>query len=146
MPAPVRVIIPAIGVQASVVPVGLIPGTNQIAVPSWQLAGWYQLGPSPGDPGSAVIVGHVDYATHRGVFWRLRDLKPDDTITIGYASRPARAFRVIGRQELPKQALPAQLFSRQGPANLTLITCGGPFDPSTHHYLDNVVVVAVTQN
>jgi sortase (surface protein transpeptidase) len=143
VPAPVSITIPAIGVDASVIPVGLIPGTDQINVPTWQLAGWYQPGPSPGDPGSAVVVGHVDYASHQGVFWRLRELQPGDTATIGYADRSVRIFRVVGRQELAKQSLPAQLFSRQGGPSLALITCGGPFDAATHHYLDNVVVVAV---
>jgi hypothetical protein len=49
---------------------------------------------------------------------------------------------VIGRQEFAKQDLPADLFSRQGPPTLTLITCGGAFDEATGHYVDNVVVVA----
>ena len=142
MPAPARLTIPAIGVRTTVVAVGLVPGTSQVAVPSYRLAGWYRLGPSPGDPGSAVIVGHVDQGKHEGVFWRVRKLKPGDTITVDYTSGATRQFQVVGRQELAKQSLPAHLFSRQGGPTLTLITCGGPFDPATRHYRDNVVIVA----
>lgn len=142
MPAPGRITIPAIGVRAAVVPVGLVPGTNQVAVPSYQLAGWYQLGPSPGDPGSAVIVGHVDQGRREGVFWRARELKPGAAIVVGYTNGSTRQFQVAGRRELAKQSLPAHLFSRQGGPMLTLITCGGPFDPATRHYRDNVVIVA----
>jgi sortase (surface protein transpeptidase) len=143
MPPPVRVTIPAIRVEATVVPVGLVAGTDQVAVPAWTEAGWYQLGPSPGDPGSAVIVAHVDYGHHQGVFWLLQDLTPGDLITIGYANHTNRTWQVIGRQQIAKTALPAELFSRQGEPSLALITCGGPFDPATGHYDDNLIVAAV---
>lgn len=139
---PVEVLIPAIGVDATVVPVGVVAGTNDVEVPPLREAGWYRYGPSPGEAGSSVLVGHVDGDGQRGIFWALRDLALGAPVTVRYADGTSRGFAVSARAEELKTALPPALFSRIGPPQLALITCGGAFDASTHHYLDNVVVVA----
>ena len=138
---PISVVIPAIGVTADVMATGLEPGTNQLAIPDLDHVGWFDLGPSPGDAGSAVLVGHVDGDGRPGVFWRLGDLVPGDVVTVNDATG-AHDFRVTGREQVAKDALSADLFSRAGPPRLVLITCGGAFDDVSGHYLDNVVVVA----
>jgi len=52
-------------------------------------------------------------------------------------------WRVVSRELIEKRVLPLdRLFARDGPARLTLITCGGPFLPEFGSYRDNVVVVA----
>ena len=124
------------------VPVGVQPGTNVVQIPDLDHVGWYQFGALPGEMGSAALVGHVDGAGRTGVFWRLRDLVPGDEVVVHFADATTRAFRVTGRTEVSKQALPTDLFTRAGPPRLSLITCGGSFDRATGHYLDNVVVVA----
>jgi hypothetical protein len=139
---PIHVMIDKIGVDADVVPVGVEPDTNSVEIPDIARAGWYRYGPSPGQEGSSVLVGHVDGQGLPGVFWRLRNLIPGDRLTIRYADRTERAFRVTGRQEAPKQQLPAALFSRAGPPRLALITCGGRFDQTTRHYRNNVFITA----
>ncbi len=138
---PTSVVIPAIGITADVVGIGVESGTNALAVPDLDHVGWYELGPNPGDPGSAVLVGHVDGDDRPGVFWRLGELVPGDVVTVNDATG-AHDFRVTGREQVAKSALSADLFSRSGPAQLVLITCGGAFDDASGHYLDNVVVVA----
>ncbi len=138
---PASLAIGAIGVSADVVGIGLEPGTNELEVPDIEHVGWYELGANPGDAGSAVLVGHVDGDGREGVFFRLGELAPGDLITVRDATG-ARDFRVTGREEVPKPALSAELFSRAGPPRLVLITCGGAFDDATGHYLDNIVVVA----
>jgi hypothetical protein len=135
--------LPAIGVDAPVVPVGVQPGTDDIEIPDIDHVGWYQLGPSPGQQGSAVLVGHVDGDGRPGVFFDLGKLVPGDVVTVDFADGGRAEFRVVGRQQVAKAALPADLFARDGDPRLTLITCGGAFDSSTGHYVDNVVVVAV---
>jgi LPXTG-site transpeptidase (sortase) family protein len=135
--------LPAIGVEAPVVPVGVQPGTNDVEIPDIDHVGWYQLGPSPGQEGSAVLVGHVDGEGRPGVFFDLGKLVPGDVVTVDFADGGHLDFRVVGIQQVAKAALPADLFSRDGDPRLTLITCGGAFDSSTGHYVDNVVVVAV---
>jgi hypothetical protein len=142
LPVPVSVSIPAIKVNAVVAPVDLQPGTNVIEVPEIDKVGWWELGPRPGEDGSSLLVGHVDGSGKPGVFWRLRQLVPGDLVSIGYADGSTRSFRVSGRAQLSKQALPPDLFSREGAARLTIITCGGSFNRVTGHYVDNVVVVA----
>lgn len=145
VPAPVppaSVAIPAIGVTSDVVGVGLVPGTTELEVPDIDHVGWYRLGPSPGQGGSAVLLGHVDGDGRPGVFFRLGDLVPGDTVTVT-DTQGSHEFRVTGREQVAKTALPAELFSREGAPRLVLITCGGAFDDTTGHYVDNVVVVAV---
>ena len=139
---PATISIPAIGVDASVVPVGLVPGTDTLQIPDIDHVGWYRLGPSPGQTGSAVLVAHIDGNGRPGVFWRLGQLAPGDRITITFREARSRTFRVTGRQQFLKTELPAELFSRAGPPRVALITCGGAFDAQTRHYRDNVVVVA----
>lgn len=140
---PFRLTIEAIGVDAPVVAVGVEPGTNAMQIPGLDDVGWYRFGSMPGDPeGTAVLVGHVDGNGRPGVFADLRDLRPGDTFVVTRPDGSVRTFAVTGLQQFDKQALPADLFARGGPPRLALITCGGPFDPATGHYLDNVVVVA----
>jgi hypothetical protein len=141
--SPVAVLIPAIGIVAPVVPVGATR-SGELQIPSdIRTAGWFAFGPSPGDPGSAVIVGHVDSAAQgQGVFFRLRELDPGATISVRFADGTRRDFRVVGRRSYPKQSLPPSVFERTGEPVLTLITCGGPFDWAMRHYEDNVVVFA----
>jgi hypothetical protein len=140
---PFRLRIEGIGVDAPIIAVGVEPGTNAMEIPGLDDVGWYEFGSLPGDAaGTAVLVGHVDGNGRPGVFANLRDLAPGDTFTVTLPDGRARTFAVTGLQQFDKQALPSDLFARGGPPRLALITCGGPFDPATGHYLDNVVVVA----
>lgn len=134
--------LPSIGVNGPVVPVGVKPGTNELDVPQLDTVGWYSLGPSPGQDGSAVMAGHVDGQGREGIFFRLGRMNVGDPVRVDFADGTTAMFRVVGRQQVPKTQLPTDLFSRAGPPRLTLITCGGAFNSSTRHYVDNVVVVA----
>jgi hypothetical protein len=142
--APTRLRIPAIAVDAPVVPVGVAAGgtLNIPADPS--VIGWWAGGGSPGQPaGTTVLVGHVDnVATGPGALFHLRDMRPGETITLQtggltyqYVVRAIRAYAKAG--------LPAAIFSQQVAARLAIVTCGGPFNPATHHYLDNIIAYAV---
>ena len=139
---PVRVTISAIGVDAPLVPVGL-RSDGAMETPDFGHAAWYQPGPRPGEPGPAVLVAHVD-AREQGpdVFFRLRDLRPGDRVTVHYTDS-ARTFTVTDTEQAAKTTLPTE---RIWPATtdpvLRLITCGGAFDRSAGSYLDNVIVYA----
>jgi sortase (surface protein transpeptidase) len=139
---PVSVQIPAIGVDARVVPVGLGPG-RAMEVPAVDLAGWYEPGPRPGAAGPAVLVGHVDSRRGPAVFFRLGQLHRGDRIVVGLAKGPARSFVVERVERRPKQALPVgRIWNGTRRPVLRLITCGGSFDRATGHYRDNVIVYA----
>jgi hypothetical protein len=140
---PVRMWIPAMGVRTRLVWLGLNPdGTLQVPT-DFSVAGWYALGPSPGQPGGAVIAGHVDSTEGPALFYRLGELAPGSIVRIALADRTEVRFRVYAVREYPKTAFPTSLVYPRTPApELRLVTCGGPFDDQTGHYLDNVVVFA----
>jgi hypothetical protein len=138
-------LIPSLSVRARVVPVGVERGSLEAAIPTdVSVVGWYRFGPAPGDPGSAVLVGHVDSREQgRGAMFRLSKLMPGDALTLGFSDGSARRFRVVARREYAKSALPRSIFRRSGSPVLVMITCGGPFDFTTRHYRDNLVVYTV---
>jgi LPXTG-site transpeptidase (sortase) family protein len=136
--------IPAVGVQTSLIRLGLASdGTLQVPF-STTVAGWYTGSPRPGAVGAAVIAGHVDSRVGPAVFFRLKMLQPGDAVYVKRADDSVAVFRVTGVQQYEKAQFPTD--SVYGPvpdAELRLITCGGTFDPQTGHYLSNVVVSAV---
>jgi Sortase domain len=143
---PVSIAIPAVGVDARVVPVGL-RADRTMEVPEVDLAGWYQPGPRPGEAGPAVIVGHVDSRRGPAVFFRLGELRPGDRIVVGQQEGPARSFLVERVERRPKADLPVErIWNRTHKPVLRLIACGGSFDRSTGHYRDNVIVYATTSS
>ncbi len=142
-PVPSRVSIPALGIDAQVVPVG-VDGEGQFEVPSAQTVGWYHYGPQPGDDGAAVLAAHVDYNGKAGAFFDLAKLKEGDLVTVDFDDGSVLLFRVAGQALYDKQALPAEtLFRRDGQPVLHLATCGGVFDPDSRSYVGNRVVTAV---
>jgi sortase (surface protein transpeptidase) len=141
---PLRLVIPAIGVDHPVVEVGRHPdGTMEIPHDVHEI-GWYgPLGIRPGDAGAAVLAGHVDSrAQGPGAFFGLRDLDVGDAIVVGTEDGEQR-WVVSGRNRYPKAELPIEtVFAVEGAPRLVLITCGGRFDAGRRSYADNVVVHA----
>jgi LPXTG-site transpeptidase (sortase) family protein len=143
--APVKIRIPGIGVDAPVMKLGRdADGTVQVpplAEPN--LTGWYRYGPSPGQRGPAVILGHVDSTAGVSVFYDLKNMHPGDKVYVTLADGKVAAFAVDGLQRVAKDAFPtASVYGKAGHPSLRLITCGGPFDQATGHYADNIIVYA----
>jgi sortase (surface protein transpeptidase) len=141
-PAPTHIRIPAIGVSASVVRLGLErDGTLQ--VPDFGVTGWYTGGPAPGETGPAVIAGHIDSRRGPAVFYRLRELRPGDEVAVERADGSTVRFAVHGVAQYPKRTFPTEaVFGPSPDPLLRLITCGGTFDRSRESYVDNIVVTA----
>ena len=138
---PVRLRIPAIGVDARVVPVA-IRSDGQMEVPDATDVGWYRLGPAPGAGGSSVLAAHVDYGGRRGAFFDLRSLPVGAEVLVD-GSGTSRRFTVTAREQVPKATVALdRYFTAAGPARLTLITCGGAFDRGVGHYQDNIIITA----
>lgn len=56
-----RVLVPSLGIEAGVVPVGVRRDGAMELPPDGARVGWYRHGPVPGAAGgSAVLAGHVD--------------------------------------------------------------------------------------
>lgn len=142
--APERIRIPALSLDAPVTPVG-VESSGALEIPAEvSTVGWYRHGPAPGEPGSAVLAGHVDSRTQgRGAFFELAGLVPGDRIELA-GREGTQVFAVAARRRYPKAEVPlGDLFARGGPPRLVLITCGGDFDRASGHYADNVVVYAL---
>ncbi len=138
--APVTLRIPAIGVSLRLSTLGLNPnGTVQVPVKD-QAPGWFRLGPTPGQMGSAVILGHVDDYKGPAAFYQLRALHQGDTVDVGLADGRVAHFAVRTVASYLKTQFPAQqVYGTHGYPALQLVTCGGQFNPATGHYLSNLV-------
>ena len=147
VPSPVSLTIPLIGVKTNLITLGLAKGGSMQVPVSTTVAGWFTGSPRPGAVGSSIIVGHVDGRVDsteaRGVFFRLNTLKAGDDVFVKRADGTTAEFRVTEVQTYLKDHFPTQTVYGPTPdAELRLITCGGAFDPATHHYLSNIVVYA----
>lgn len=142
---PVNIRARSVRIEAPVHRVGDTP-SGSIDVPKGERfdeAGWYDKGPTPGEYGPAVIVGHVDRGDGPSVFHKLSRLRPGNRVEIGRADGSVAVFEVNSVKRYDRDDLPADEvfgdFSRPG---LRLITCGGRWVGGTTGYADNVVVFA----
>ena len=140
---PVRLRIPAIHVESTLMRLGRA-ADRTIAVPDRpERAGWYAEGPRPGQPGPAVLLGHVDWGSGPAVFFRLSELRAGADIYVDRADGSTARFRVTGKARYPKTRFPTDLvYSPSLAPSLRLITCGGAYNPATREYRDNVIVFA----
>jgi sortase (surface protein transpeptidase) len=140
---PTEVEVPAIGVRAPIIELG-VDGRGRLEVPSDpQVAGWWTGGAEPGASGPAVIAGHVDSYRGPGVFFRLPELTRGDRIVVRGEDGAVARFAVDRVERWPKDAFPTDAVYRQSDgAELRLITCGGTFDRQALRYLDNIIVFA----
>jgi sortase (surface protein transpeptidase) len=144
---PVSLEIPILDVHAAVIPVSTHGGELDVPANPAQV-GWWTGSALPGATGGSIVIdGHVDSAaTGPGALFRLTNLRTGDQILVTTATGQRRSYAVIGRRVYVKAAgLPPTLFARNGPPQLLLITCGGPFDRNALSYLDNVVIFAGPQ-
>ncbi len=147
--APVRLRIPRINVDARIIPVGVNRyGEMDSPNDAWTVA-WYAPGFKPGEPGNAVLAGHVDYIrVGPAVFWNLHLLQPGDRIEIVAADEHHYEFEVKGVERYSADNAPAdRIFGENPRSGLNLITCGGTFDARSREYDQRVVVYteAVTE-
>src|SRR4051812_8724380 len=140
---PVRVRIPAIGVDAPLVSLGLDASGALEPPRGFREAGWWAGGARPGERGPAVIAGHVDSKTGPAVFFRLDRLRARDPIVIVRRGGSRVRFLVQRVARYRKAAFPtAAVYGPTRGSTLRLITCSGAFDSASGHYLDNTVVYA----
>lgn len=143
VPRPVRVSIPAIGVNSPLIGLGLqADGSLQVPATGFP-AGWFTGGPAPGELGPAVLAGHVDWGGSPGVFYRLRDVVAGNLITVARQDGSTVVFRVSRMAKFAKNSFPtAAVYGNLDHAGLRVITCGGAFDHHARSYVDNIVVFA----
>jgi hypothetical protein len=140
---PIRIDIKSIGASAPVDPLVLnTDGTLEVPK-DFSRAGYYTGRPMPGAIGPAIIAAHVDSETGPAVFYRLRDLKPGDDVSVTRADGTEVLFSVDKVEQHAKDAFPTDAVYGPTPgATLRLITCAGPFNSSARHYRDNLIAFA----
>jgi Sortase domain len=135
--------IPAIGVDAELVELGLQTDAAMEVPETARLAGWYRFGPTPGQLGPAVLTGHADWKHEIGVFHDLGKLREGNELTIGRSDGTGAVFRVARVVQYPKSLFPSrEVYGDTDHAALRIITCGGSLDRDADGYRDNVIVFA----
>jgi LPXTG-site transpeptidase (sortase) family protein len=139
-----RVRIPMIQVDAPVVPVGL-DSDGWVAAPppdDPNLAGWFTGAVSPGENGTAVVVGHVDNNKGPAVFYGLGALKKGNHVEVRRKDGKTAVFEIYGIEVFDKANFPGdRVYGSTGRPELRVITCGGGFTKQ-NGYSGNVVVFA----
>ncbi|GAA2390133.1 class F sortase [Streptomyces coeruleofuscus] len=141
---PVRLLVPAIGVDTPVIRLGLAPdGTVRVPpVTADDRAGWYRHSPTPGQTGPSVILGHVSVGTYGdGVFRHLTRLRRGDRIVAHLENGTVAEFAVTAVRTVPRTRFPVDdVYGNVDRPELRLITCGGA--RTGDGYTDNVIVFA----
>lgn len=123
---PLRLQIPAIGVVAEVVPIGL-SGTVLEPPVDVDLVGWWDGGADAGAAhGAVLLTGHSVHAGD-GVFDRLGELRIGDQVPVTTAGGTI-TYEVSSVAAYSKKSLAARaesLFSSEGSPRLALATCSG---------------------
>jgi LPXTG-site transpeptidase (sortase) family protein len=103
---------------------------------------WYTFSSKPGQVGNVVLAGHLDYVDYgAAVFYRLRDLRPGDEVTMVLSDGTEVKYAVQSVAEYDEETAPiADIVGRTPNEAITLITCAGSFDRSSLHYNKRLVV------
>ncbi len=136
--------IPKIGVVSQVEPVGQDMQGEMDVPKSAAGVGWYNLGPKPGEVGSAVIDGHLDDIYGRpAVFWDLDRLSANDEMSVTDNAGKEYKFVVVDKQSYPFDRFPLEkVFDTNDKPRLNLITCEGVWNPASRNYSNRLVVYA----
>jgi len=142
-PRPIGLIVDSLGISsAPIIDVG-VESNGEMEIPGATEIGWYRFGPTPGEPGSAVLAAHIAFNGRDGVFRDLDEVEVGDIVEVLYDDGSTSRFQITVTAQYAKDELPVdRIFSKDGDPVLTLITCGGDFNRSLRSYSDNVVAYA----
>lgn len=144
-PAPpsIGVAVPAIGLEAPLIDLGIeADGTMEVPV-DFDDVGWFTGGGRPGGSGPTVIAAHVDSPTGPAAFIDLDELVVGDAVAVTGGDGTVHDSVVTRVEQYAKNAFPtAEVFGASARDELRLITCTGVFDPGASSYVDNLVVYA----
>lgn len=138
---PKRLQISSINVDAPVESVALTPeGAMDIPV-NPDNAAWYNLGPRPGEQGSAVIDGHLDKEDQSpAVFARLSEVKVGDPVSVIDDQDQTLNFIVKEVRMYNADDDTNEVFNKNSGVFLNLITCAGDWDIGKQDYNERRVI------
>ena len=142
--APTKLSIPKLKIETTFEkPLGLNADGSSEVPKSYTQVGWYEYGPTPGEYGPAVILGHVDSVSGPAVFFSLGQLEAGDDVYIDRADGSVAHFVVEKLERYEQVAFPtAKVYGNINHAGLRLITCSGTFKKGEQRYTHNLVVYA----
>lgn len=145
---PVNLTVPSLGISTEIESVGLDSKRNMDVPKEAANVGWYNLGPRPGEAGSAVMAGHLDDPSgNPAVFWDLKKIKIGEKIEVTDENGEKHTFTVTSVKTYPWNDFPLQeVFADSSGTKLNLITCGGEFDKNSKNYSERTVVYAEIAN
>jgi sortase (surface protein transpeptidase) len=138
--APIALQVDKFGIDAPIEIGTVVDGVMLDPSGPWVVS-WYEPLGKVGEGGNVVMAGHVDYYTvGPAVFWNVRDLVPGDIVRLvgedgqsyEYAVQWMQQYNVV--TDLTPQVIQNDIVGDTGEETLTLITCGGDFDPTTATY------------
>jgi sortase (surface protein transpeptidase) len=145
--APVELQVDSVGVDAPIELGDVVDGAMQDPSGPWVVS-WYEPLGKIGEGGNVVLAGHVDYwNVGPAVFWDVRYLPEGDIIRIVGEDGKNYEYAVQWTQpymaeELTPEVIQNDIVGDTGEETLTLITCGGEFNPDTGEYNERWVVRA----
>jgi sortase (surface protein transpeptidase) len=141
---PVRVLIPAIRVDASVVVLGVTADGEMETPQNFMQVAWYNFGARPGEPSNCILSGHLDMPGGRpAVFYRLRELRPGHEIVLVGPSGKRYRYQVTESRSVPSANAPvAQIVGPAEEPVCTLITCDGVWSRAAGEYTERRIVRA----
>ncbi len=140
---PVKLRVPNINIDTELITLGKNADGTLATPDRYDIAGWYEYAPTPGEVGPAIIVGHVDNYLGPAVFFNLKSLQPGQSIFVTRQDERIVEFLVDSVELFDQQNFPtAAVYGNIDYPGLRLITCGGAFNPLTGHYSHNTVVYA----
>lgn len=140
---PVRITIPKIAVDTSIVDLGLRPNGELDVPKDYNQVGWYVNSPVPGAIGPAILAGHVDSPTAPAIFARLSELTVGDTVAVSRRDGRTVTFTIKEKQSYPQSQFPtARVYGNIPTPGLRLITCDGLYSEKAGRYEKNLVLYA----
>lgn len=126
---PSRLHIPSIKLDATVVPVGILDNGQMDVPQSSDIVGILAPNIMPGEPGTAIMAGHVDSKTGPAIFYPLKKLKPGDQVLISNEAGQNLVFQVTSIESyLTSEAPLDKIFGDTDQSLLNLITCTGKYN------------------
>jgi sortase A len=139
---PIKVSIPAVGIEGEIVPVGIGASGNMAVPVKFEDVGWYKYGPTPGRVGNSVVAGHLDNGKGKpAVFYNLSNVRVGDDVFVENAEGEktrfiVREIRLVDYNNPPLE----EIFGKSDKERLNLITCDGTWIPEKKMYSERLVV------
>ncbi len=131
---------PTYHIKAKIVPETLNRAGTVLQIPEdARQVGWFRLGSQPGEPGTSLMFGHRNQTA---ALWNVPSMKRGTPVTVTGLNGVVTKWKVTSVQTIDKRHPTPAMYNTEGPPRLALVTCGGPFNYATGHFVDNVIAWA----